>query len=239
MARRLRGFSLVELVIVIGIIALLIALLLPAIARSREQANRTTCANNLRQWGIALRAYAAVNDNAFPYNGAPLPPAIPIGGKGLSENSTVVQQFWRDYLVKDWTLARRAGPNVLFCPAQSWLRRDDQDPTLANGLCGYFYLPGRDPNDSGGMRYILSGDGWVNKKKFGGAFRQMPIASDITVYDTHEGSWTPYTSHVRSGGGSGGGNFLFEDGHVTWYGYRDLDRGSFLDAKLYFYRVPL
>src|SRR3954463_1105504 len=100
MKQRARGFSLIELIIVIGIVTLLIAILLPAIARSREQANRTTCANNLRQWGIALRAYAAVNENAFPYNGAPIPPGIPAGGRGLSENSSVVQQFWRDYLVK-------------------------------------------------------------------------------------------------------------------------------------------
>src|SRR4051812_28599269 len=229
MRRRRRGFSLIELVIVIGIIALLLALLLPMIARSREQANRTTCTNNLRQWGIALHTYADGNDGAFPYNGGPLPPNIPAGGRGLCENSTVVQQFWRDYLIKDWTAAKRAAPNVLFCPNQSWLRTDDKDPTLENGLCGYFYLPGRDPADAGGMRYFLAGDGWVEKKKFGGAFRRTPIASDVSVYDTRDGSWLPYTSHVRRNGGPAGGNFLFEDGHVAWYSYRDIDRGAFID----------
>src|SRR5690242_13076118 len=103
-----RGFSLIELIIVLGIITLLLAILLPAIARSREQASRTSCANNLREWGVALRSYAAVNDNAFPYNGGAIPPGIPVGGKGVSQNSTVVQQFWKDYLVKDWSLSRRA-----------------------------------------------------------------------------------------------------------------------------------
>ena len=237
MPRSSRGFSLIELIVVLGIVTLLIAILLPAIARSREQANRATCANNLRQWGIALRAYAAVNGNAFPYNGGAIPPGIPVGGKGLVQNSTVVQQFWRDYLVRDWSLAKRAAPNVLFCPNQFWLRSDDQDPTLADGLCGYFYLPGRDPNDSGGMRYYLAGDGWVEKKKFGGPFRTAPIASDISEYDSSVGSWRPFTSHTRRDGGQAGGNFLFEDGHVAWYGYRDIDLAAIANGKLFFYRT--
>jgi prepilin-type N-terminal cleavage/methylation domain-containing protein len=237
MKRRTCGFSLIELIIVLGIITLLLAILLPAIARSREQASRTTCANNLRQWAVALRSYAAVNDNAFPYNGGAIPPGIPVGGKGLSQNSTVVQQFWKDYLVSDWSLAKRAAANVLFCPNQFWLRSDDQDD-LENGACGYFYLPSRDPANSGGTQYYLAGDWWVQKKKFGGPSRATPIASDISEYDSRAGSWLPYTSHTRRDGGPAGGNFLFEDGHVAWYGYRDIDLAAVNnDGKQFFYRT--
>lgn len=60
------GFTLVEILVVIGIIAILIALLLPALARAREQANRTACMNNVRQLAIAAIAYANDNKGIFP-----------------------------------------------------------------------------------------------------------------------------------------------------------------------------
>ena len=66
MNRDRRGFTLVELLVVIGIIALLIAILLPALSKARESANRVACGSNLRQWGQICYLFAQDHRGKFP-----------------------------------------------------------------------------------------------------------------------------------------------------------------------------
>lgn len=74
--RHRSGFTLIELLVVIAIIAILAALLLPAVRQARTRAWSTYCINNLRQWGLGLTMYAQDHEGTYPpyHNGIHAPP---------------------------------------------------------------------------------------------------------------------------------------------------------------------
>ncbi|HEY2586792.1 MAG TPA: type II secretion system protein, partial [Tepidisphaeraceae bacterium] len=91
-ANHRRGFTLVELLVVIGIIALLISILMPALSRARAQAQQTQCLSNERQVGMGMIAFAIDHLQHVPLAGS-LNPAG--GGSGTPQSlNDPSQRYW-------------------------------------------------------------------------------------------------------------------------------------------------
>lgn len=101
-----KGFTLIELLVVISIIALLLAILMPALGKVKEKARTVVCRSGLKQWGLVVALYATDNEGYLQDNGAGMP------------NGQVWYNLYRDYY---------QDPEIRSCPSA---KKRSKDTTL-------------------------------------------------------------------------------------------------------------
>ncbi len=224
-SRPAAGFTLIELLVVIAIIAILAAMLMPALAKARQSALKSQCTSNLKQWGVAVNMYANDFQNYLP-DATDASSSDPVWVGPNIANTFLASYVYRNVRGSTTTGTRNVN-DVIYCPTANWTRYFDAYAPASwamTNMLGYCWLVTR-KNDGYFMPAYVN---WVTRNKMGTVYRNAPVMSDsMQTYKTATGWLVNYTalspaydgavsSHVSRSGVPTGGDFLYEDGHVDW-----------------------
>ena len=175
---RQAAFTLIELLVVIAIIAVLIGLLLPAVQKVREAANRIQCANNLKQLGIAIQSYHSTYRK--------LPPSRIIADGGLSWAVLLLPQLDQDNFYSRWKLdryyydgahapeSRQLQSKFYYCPSRR------SPPQLSAGTGVDWRYNGGGPGSLGDYACV-AGDNTTNAARGWGPYNELNANGSIIL----------------------------------------------------------
>jgi prepilin-type N-terminal cleavage/methylation domain-containing protein len=229
-----RAFTLIELLLVIAIIAVLVALLLPALVGAKEKARRAACKDHLRQFLLGAHMYG--NDNL-----ANLPSGLSESVNPQDEHIPVISATTRDFLIQ-----YSGSPRILECPSllapfntqQGWYYQD------YGFVLGYNYLGGHSDtpwpvsgglsnwispqtlNDNSGLALVTDINDWSTAygKAFAPHASRGPIIKDNDLGSNPDGATSLDI-------GAAGGNLGLLDGSVNWKNISDMH--TYLGSRIW------